>query len=105
MLVIETVNAATFEGIVILLGRQGFTLVVRQVSSTVQRQQPSPTAWSCTLCICTCELTMLAMTGAHVSAATVVLCLWLQEWNSWFVRSGFRPSAEPGSGRDDTKTA
>ena len=33
MLVIETVNAATFEGIVILLGSHGFALAERQVSS------------------------------------------------------------------------
>ena len=104
MLVIETVNAATFEGIVILLGRQGFTLVVRQVSSTVQRQQPLSDG----VVMHSLHLHLRidhAMTGAHVSAATVVWCLRLQEWNSWFVRSGFRPSAEPGSGRDDTKTA
>ena len=41
VLVIETVNAATFEGIVILLaGSHGFTLAERQVSREVQRQQP-----------------------------------------------------------------
>jgi hypothetical protein len=102
--VIETVNPATFEGIVVLLGRQGFALAERQVSVGVQRQQASAdgTPHHCRHSHLQADH---VTADEHATMMTMGWRLWLQEWNSWFVRSGFRPSAAPGSGRDDTKSA
>lgn len=104
VLVIETVNPATFEDIVALLGRQGFALAERQVTTGVQRQQAlaDGTPYHCRHSHLQADY---VTAGVHVTMMTATWCLRPQEWNSWFVRSGFRPSAAPASGRDDTKSA
>lgn len=83
VMVVETNTPTHFDSIVRLLADNGMQMVVRQVQAALGRHAGHQTA----------AFTRQHMNVHHTDTWTVVL----QDMNTWFIREGFTPSAQPAS--------